>query len=84
MIQSAHSHLRRLGAEKSQLEEEAKRTHEMLRQKFLHLTTQCKLLFFLLPPPTPIPLYITLPRVKDVLISQVTVRILPVFITIER
>lgn len=40
MIQSAHSHLRRLGAEKSQLEEEAKRTHEMLRQKFLHLTTQ--------------------------------------------
>ena len=44
MIQSAHAHLRRLGAEKSQLEEEAKRTHETLRQKFLHLTAQCELL----------------------------------------
>merc|ERR1712071_656092 len=40
MIQSAHAHLRRLGGEKAQLEEEAKRTHETLRQKFLHLTTQ--------------------------------------------
>nr|CAH0104474.1 unnamed protein product [Daphnia galeata] len=40
MIQSAHAHLRRLGSEKSQLEEEARRTHDSLRQKFLHLTSQ--------------------------------------------
>ena len=40
MIQSAHAHLRRLSSEKSQLEDEAKRTHDSLRQKFLHLTTQ--------------------------------------------
>ena len=43
MIQSAHAHLRRLGTEKSQLEEEARRTHETLRQRYLHLTSQCKL-----------------------------------------
>ena len=42
MIQSAHAHLRRLGSEKSQLEDEAKRTHDTLRQKFLNLTTQCQ------------------------------------------
>lgn len=42
MIQSAHAHLRRLGSEKSQLEEEARRTHDTLRQKFLHLTSQRK------------------------------------------
>jgi hypothetical protein len=46
MIQSAHAHLRRLGSEKSQLEEEARRTHDSLRQKFLHLTSQRKWLSF--------------------------------------
>jgi len=84
MIQSAHAHLRRLGAEKSQLEEEAKRTHETLRQKFLHLTTQRKfLLFFLLLFfSLSLSLCITLSRVQDIFMSQVT--ILPVFKTTER
>lgn len=40
MIQSAHAHLRRLGAEKGQLEEEARKTHESLKQKFRHLISQ--------------------------------------------
>ena len=44
MIQSAHAHLRRLGSEKGQLEEEARKTHETLKQKFRHLISQRKYL----------------------------------------
>lgn len=42
MIQSAHAHLRRLGSEKGQLEEEARKTHEILKQKYRHLISQRK------------------------------------------